>query len=209
MNSNNNTNNNTSTLYFRNDIDNNFSANILYENYISNMFICISFVFDEILLNKDIFHYINIKEHYKYYSKEIFFLHGLLDLNKYKIKNGFNTFDYFYENESIYQSEDFKDTVNLKVVFELITCNFIDILQYRLLISHNYNLLESLLKSYYLFILSYGAGCNRLLLIHNIFIPTLNLLITKEHVEEYNFYISLLQKYNLYKFIKLYTPKKH
>jgi len=40
------------------------------------------------------------------------------------------------------------------------------------------------------------------LLIHNIFFPTLNLLIINNHIEEYNSYISLLKKYKLYRYIE-------
>jgi len=49
--------NNDSILYFRNN--NKYLRNILYEKYIADIFIYISFIFDEVLLNNDIINYYN------------------------------------------------------------------------------------------------------------------------------------------------------
>jgi len=84
-------------------------------------------------------------------------LHGMSDLNKYKIKNSFNNFQYIDIGEHTMES---KCIVNMKILFELIIHNFVDILQYKLLITHDYILLKSILKFYYLFILSYGSQNN-------------------------------------------------
>jgi len=74
--------------------------------------------------------------YYNYHNKEILLLHGLLDINKYKIKNGFKyLFDYELKNvKSI-------DGINIKCLFELIN-NFIDILQYKLVLMHEYTQLN-------------------------------------------------------------------
>lgn len=217
---------------------NNYCCKSEFKKYISLIFKASSFIFKNIILNNEIIKKLNKQKtlsyqvkhrshHITYKDDDIYMLHGLFDLDRKYIqiflKNNILNFKHNYiEVDTIMDAFNKRsnlekiDFISISFFIKLIKSRFIELIQYKLIITNQYIALIKLLCIYRIFIMSKGCHLpadsrfhhksfeysfyHSVLHFEFLIQPTLELLKVNRFDKEYIIYLNILKKLNFNKF---------